>query len=179
MKRICVVCSLIGLLGAGTLVVAQGGGVAAGLKTLRTALIGFEEVPVVSTVASGSFQARISNDDSSIDFELTYDELEGAVQQAHIHVGQGGVNGGISAWLCSNLASPPTPPNTQACPAPPATVTGTITAANVVGPAGQGVAAEELDELIAAIRAGKAYANVHSSKFPGGEIRGQLPHGLH
>ncbi len=29
-------------------------------------------------------------------------------------------------------------------------------------------------EALAAIRAGKAYANVHSTKWPGGEIRGQL-----
>jgi len=44
----------------------------------------------------------------------------------------------------------------------------------VIGPAGQGIAAGEFAELLAAIRAGKTYANVHSAKFPGGEIRAQL-----
>jgi hypothetical protein len=53
-------------------------------------------------------------------------------------------------------------------------VTGRITAADVVGPTGQGIAPGELDELIIAIRSGVAYANVHSSKFPMGEIRGQI-----
>jgi hypothetical protein len=56
-------------------------------------------------------------------------------------------------------------------------VSGTITAANVIGPAGQGIAATQLAELIRAIRAGAAYANVHSSIWPGGEIRGQLDAG--
>jgi hypothetical protein len=53
-------------------------------------------------------------------------------------------------------------------------VTGTLTPANVVGPTGQGIAAGEFAEVIRAIRKGSAYANVHSTKFPGGEIRGQI-----
>jgi hypothetical protein len=43
--------------------------------------------------------------------------------------------------------------------------------------AGQGIAAGDFAELVRAIRAGKAYVNVHSSVFPGGEIRGQLDRG--
>ncbi|HWS55083.1 MAG TPA: CHRD domain-containing protein [Pyrinomonadaceae bacterium] len=153
-------------------------------KNFRAFLTGFEEVPAVSTVANGNFSARISNDESQITYKLSYADLEGAVQQAHIHVGQPGVNGGISVWLCSNLASPPTPPGTQPCPAPPATITGTVTAADVVGPTAQGVAPGEFAELIRAMRAGRTYTNVHSSKFPGGEIRDQIKdnsgqHGKH
>jgi hypothetical protein len=53
-------------------------------------------------------------------------------------------------------------------------VSGTITPLEVIGPNGQGIAPGEFEELVAAIRAGRAYANVHSAKFPGGEIRGQL-----
>ena len=53
-------------------------------------------------------------------------------------------------------------------------VSGTITAASVIGPLPQLVTAGQLDEVIAAIRAGVAYGNVHSSAVPGGEIRGQL-----
>ncbi|MBA3245914.1 MAG: CHRD domain-containing protein, partial [Actinobacteria bacterium] len=45
---------------------------------------------------------------------------------------------------------------------------------NVIGPSSQGIAAGEFAELLAAIRAGKTYANVHTSLFPGGEIRAQL-----
>ena len=143
-------------------------------KNFRALLTGYEEVPAVSTVANGNFSARISNDESQITYRLSYADLEGAVQQAHIHVGQPGVNGGISVWLCSNLASPPTPAGTQPCPAPPATITGTITAADVVGPTAQGVAPGEFAELIRAMRAGRTYTNVHTTKFPTGEIRDQI-----
>lgn len=143
-------------------------------KVFQVELVGGNEVPVISTGASGGFQARISNDGQSIEYQLAYSDLEGAVTQAHIHVGQRDVNGGISVFLCSNLGNGPA--GTQACPAAPAVITGTITAADVIGPSGQGVTAGELDELIVAMRDGNAYANVHSSLFPGGEIRSQLGH---
>jgi hypothetical protein len=44
----------------------------------------------------------------------------------------------------------------------------------VIGPITQGIDPGELSELIAAIRAGKTYVNVHTNKHPGGEIRGQV-----
>jgi hypothetical protein len=149
-----------------------------GFKSIKELLIGYEEVPAVSTVAGGEFHARISDDETALDYELSYADLEGAVTQAHIHFGQKGVNGGISVWLCGNPGPGVTPPaGTPLCPPSPATVAGTLTAANVVGPAGQGIAAGEFAELIAAIRAGKTYANVHSTKFPGGEVRSQIEPG--
>ncbi|WP_363797185.1 CHRD domain-containing protein [Lysobacter firmicutimachus] len=142
-------------------------------REFRAVLEGEQEVPLVSTAGGGGFRARIG-DGGAIHYELSYSDLEGAVTQAHIHLGQRGVNGGIAVWLCSNLASPPTPPGVQACPAPPARITGTILPADVVGPAGQGIAAGEFEELVRALRQGNAYANVHTSKFPGGEVRSQL-----
>ncbi len=148
--------------------------VADGFRNLRARLKGANEVPVVSTDATGNFKARINQDETQISYELSYDGLEGNVTQAHIHVGQKDVNGGISVWLCSNLASPPTPAGTQACPAPPATITGVLSATNVVGPAAQGIDTGEFAELISAIRSGNTYANVHSSRFPGGEVRSQI-----
>ncbi|MCA1615461.1 MAG: CHRD domain-containing protein [Acidobacteria bacterium] len=146
-------------------------------KNLRAFLTGYEEVPAVSTTGDGTFQARVSEDESSIQYELSYKELQGNVLQAHIHLGQPGVNGGISVWLCGNQnASPPVnpPAGTQPCPAPPATITGTITAANVIGPTAQGIAPGEFAELLAAIRAGATYVNVHTTLWPGGEIRSQI-----
>ena len=147
------------------------------VKNLRAFLTGYEEVPAVSTTGDGLFNARISEDESSIEYELSYKELQGTVLQAHIHLGQPGVNGGISVWLCGNQnVSPPVnpPAGTQPCPAPPATITGTITAANVIGPTAQGIAQGEFAELLAAIRAGATYVNVHSTTWPGGEIRSQI-----
>jgi hypothetical protein len=135
-------------------------------------LTGFEEVPAVSTDASGKFRARIRTSSQEIEFKLSYSELSGPVQQAHIHFGQFAVNGGVSAFLCSNLGNGPA--GTQPCPEGPATVTGTIGPDQVVGPADQGIAPGEFDELVEAILAGVTYANVHSEPFPGGEIRGQI-----
>ena len=147
--------------------VAGGGG-----EALQARLSGFEEVPVVSTGARGEFDARLRVAGQEISYQLTYADLEGDVLQAHIHLGQRGVNGGVSAFLCSNLGNAPA--GTPACPPSPATVTGTIGPAQVVGPAAQGIAPGEFDELARAILAGVTYANVHSSKFPDGEIRGQI-----
>jgi hypothetical protein len=142
---------------------------------IRARLVGVQEVPAVSSKGSGEFVAEISNDDSKIDYTLTWKDLEGAtVQQAHIHFGQHyAANGGIAVFFCSNLPSPPA--NTPVCPAPASgELKGVITAANVIGPAGQGIAAGEFGELLRAIRTGNSYVNVHTDKHPGGEIRAQL-----
>lgn len=146
---------------------------AGGDREIREQLTGFQEVPVISTDGSGKFKAKIHDD--RITYELRYQDLTGDVTQAHIHLGQRDVNGGISVWLCGNPSPTVVPPaGTQLCPPAPAKITGTITAANVVGPTGQGIAPGEFDELVGAMRAGLTYANVHSSTFPGGEIRAQL-----
>ena len=136
------------------------------------ALSGFEEVPAISTEGGGTFRARIAIGAEEIAYELSYRDLTGDVQQAHIHLGQRGVNGGISVFLCSNLGNGPE--GTQACPAEEGTVTGTIVPDNVIGPVPQGIAAGEFDELVTAIRAGATYVNVHTTAHPGGEIRKQL-----
>jgi|SRR5215218_5226094 hypothetical protein len=163
----------IGVAAIGVVVTAAAA-VAGDHARVKTALTGYEETPqAISTDGNGTLDVTISNGGDAIDYELTYDDLEGgAVQQAHIHFGQEGVTGGVSAFLCSNLGNGPA--GTQACPPPPATVTGTITTDQIVGPATQGIAAGELDELIRAIRAGVAYGNVHTATYPTGEIRGQL-----
>ncbi len=136
-------------------------------------LTGYQEVPAVSSTGTGTFKAALAPDGESLNYTLSYADLEGSISQAHIHFGQRDVNGGIAMFLCTNLGNGP--PGTQPCPPPPATVTGTITAADVVGAVtAQGIAAEELGELLAAIRAGVAYANVHTTKHPGGEIRAQV-----
>ena len=149
---------------------------------LHARLIGFQEVPSVSTVATGELHARINPGDSSIDYTLTYSGLQGTVQQAHIHVAQRSVNGSIVIWFCGTTTNPG-PAGTPTCTLGFGTFTGTATAANVVAgaTASQQLAAGELAEVIAAIRGGVAYANVHTNLSPGGEIRGQIRvvHGEH
>ena len=135
-------------------------------------LVGYQEVPAISTTARGHFRAWVDSKGETITFRLTYEPLEGDVQQAHVHFGQLSVNGGISFFLCSNLGNGPD--GTQPCPVGPAEVTGTITPAQIIGPSGTGIEPGAFAEIVAAIRNGTAYANVHSSKWPAGEIRGQL-----
>jgi hypothetical protein len=145
---------------------------AGGGNNIREELEGFQEVPAVSTQADGRFKARVRDD--QIRYELRYEDLEGDVTQAHIHLGQRDVNGGISVWLCETPAAQSPDPETQTCPPAPAKISGRFDEDNVVGPAGQGIEPGQFDELLRAIRAGVTYANVHSQRFPGGEIRGQL-----
>jgi hypothetical protein len=150
-----------------------------GVRRMREFLTGFEEVPALSTPGNGEFKARISNDETQIQYELSYADLESAVTQAHIHIGNVSVNGGISVFLCTNLGNGLA--TTQPCPAAPATITGTITAADVspditatAGARAQGLGTGEMDELIRAIRAGATYVNVHTTGRGGGEIRSQI-----
>ena len=163
--------AVLGVAGVGTAAIAHD------RSRLSAGLSGFEEVPTLSTSGVGFFKASINRGQSEIRYTLSYrgpfdaNPAGGTVTQAHIHLGARAVNGGISAFLCSNLNNGPagTPP----CPAE-GTVSGTITPAQVVGPAAQGIAAMEFGELVRALRAGAAYANVHTTTFAGGEIRGQI-----
>ena len=148
-------------------------GIAAAHDDLNARLKGYNEVPAVSTAATGRFKATIDAVSNTIRYEISYSGLEGDVRQSHIHFGQRGVNGGITIWLCQTASNVSPVLTTPMCPQS-GTVTGVVSAADVIGPAGQGIAATQFAEVLAAIRAGVAYANVHSSKFPGGEIRGQL-----
>jgi hypothetical protein len=156
----------------GTVAVAGGG------RDISEELSGYEEVPAISTGASGKFQATVRSD--RIEYKLSYAGIEGGnVSQAHIHFGQRAVNGGISVFLCTNIGgAPANTDGAQPCPSPAGEVTGTLTAADVIGPAGQGIAPREFGELLRAIKAGVTYANVHSApSYPGGEIRAQLENG--
>lgn len=123
----------------------------------------------------------IRNDETEVVYRLSYNDLEGDVQQAHIHLGQRATSGGIVVFLCTNLGNGPAGlQGSQACPPPPATITGTITAVDVTPNAqaiSQGIAASEFAELVRAIRAGATYVNVHTAKYPGGEIRDQIGRG--
>ena len=144
-------------------------------RDLNVRLSGYQEDPLVfSTTGRGTFRIDIDERAQEITYRLSYTGLEGTVTQAHIHIGGRAQSGGISLFLCTNLGNGPA--GTQLCPAAPATITGTLRPADVIGPVGQGVTAGQFDEVVAAFRAGKTYVNVHSSLYPGGEIRAQLDH---
>jgi hypothetical protein len=131
-------------------------------------LSGFQEVPSISTSAKGEFTARVVEEGTNvrIEYELSYSGLTTSANAAHIHFGQRGVNGAVSAFLCGGGDKP-------GCPGD-GTVTGTIDAADVTGPEARGISPGELQELVRAMRAGATYVNVHSTQYPEGEIRGQI-----
>jgi hypothetical protein len=147
-------------------------GTAARAQSIDIMLTGYQEVPPVSSAASGRFKAKIDDKTGTIDYELSYADLVGTVTMGHIHFGRRAVNGGIMVWLCQTATNPDPTGLSPTCPQS-GTVTGTLAAANVIGPAAQGIDPAQFDEVLAAIRAGAGYVNVHSSKFPAGEIRGQ------
>jgi hypothetical protein len=130
----------------------------------------------IFTPASGKFRAKLDGD--KIEYELEYKNLVGDVTQSHIHFGQNHTVGGIVVWLCQTTGTP-APASvagvTPACPGPKAgKVSGTIQAGQVLAQAAQGFPAGNLQALLVALRSGAAYANVHSTTFSPGEIRGQI-----
>jgi hypothetical protein len=200
MKKLALAVAIVSL-GAAALIataIAKNGS-GGGSRSFSAKLSGYEEIipasltngtftgeaGAVSTTGRGRFSARVRDD--RIEYELRYEALEGdTTTQAHIHFGQKHTVGGVSAFLCGDAGVPDPPPANDipdSCPAGSGTVDGTITSSEVVGPAGQGIAAGELAELIRAIRNGAAYVNVHTSggtpAYPTGEIRGQIQNGRH
>jgi hypothetical protein len=113
------------------------------------------------------------------------------VRQAHIHIGHPQNSGGIVLWLCDSDANPSPRTTTPACNQDDpsnlraGTVSGTLTEADVQSVAANGVAGPtastpgEFAEVVALVRAGKTYVNVHTVKFPPGEIRSQLENHEH
>jgi hypothetical protein len=149
-----------------------------GGNNFRAELNGYNEVVggpgastgSVSTTGHGRLKLRIFDD--HIHYVLDYSDLSGGTTCcSHIHFAQQHVSGGVSAFLCGGGDKP-------ACTPTNGHFEGDIDAADVVGPADQGIAPGELNELKAAIRAGATYANVHTTpSYPEGEIRGQIRHG--
>jgi hypothetical protein len=144
-----------------------------GNSLVREQLSSYNETPVaLSTPGNASFRLQINDRTQEITYRLSYADLSATVTQAHVHFGSPAQSGGISFFLCTNLGNGPA--GTQACPAAPATITGTIHAADVVGPTAQGIPAGGFADIVKAIRAGFTYVNVHTTAFPAGEIRSQL-----
>ena len=116
-------------------------------------MTGAENTPSTSSLAQAQLQLRLIEGGTAIAYKLLVANMHD-VTQAHIHLGAPGSNGPAIVWL--HPAAPPA----QVIPGRTSGVLGegAITDADVTGPlAGQGVAA-----LVAAIRAGEAYANVHT-----------------
>ncbi len=141
---------------------------AAPATNFTASLSGANEVPAVTTPATGS--ATLSVSGSQITYTINVTNLQNAVL-GHIHVAPAGENGPVRLNLCGTGA--PEPPCTSG--------TGTVVLATGTNGATIGIT---FDELLTAMRTGGAYVNVHTNATgctpgqpgcnPGGEIRGQV-----
>ena len=137
-------------------------------RDFRADLRGRNEVPLTLSAGSGTLKLTVNEMDTSVHFVLRFSGLSGAAAVSHIHVGQRNVNGAVTVFFCGGGGRP-------ACPASePAVVEGDFTATDVLAIGTQQLEAGNLAKLLAAIRAGETYANVHTATSPGGEIRGQI-----
>ena len=145
----------------------------AGSGNFRAHLTGDNEVPPNESQGQGQAIIQVNEDETAISYRLIASNIENVVA-SHIHVGAPDVNGPVVAFLFGNV--PPAGGRTDGVLA-----TGTITAANLVGP----LTGQPLSALVDEIEAGNTYVNVHTNDgvdppntgpgdFPGGEIRGQL-----
>ena len=140
--------------------------------TARALLTGYQEVPAVSSQGIGQFDAKLSDDKTKINFKLEWKNLEGtSITNADLRFGQFSVTGGVVALLCGTGA----PIATCGDPAS-GSIEGSILATDIKGPQAQGIDPTEttvLDEVLRAMVNGNTYVNIHTDKFPDGEIRGQ------
>ena len=135
----------------------------------KAVLNGYQENPAVASTGFGTFEATLV-DDTTLHYVFTYGGLEGGNSLfAHVHFGaRTGVNGGVSFFLCGGSTKPDPCPNVEG------TVEGDVGPADVVGPNAQGIEPGSFAEILRAMRAGTAYANIHTTRWPGGEIRGEI-----
>lgn len=150
-------------------------------RDFSTRLTGYNETPLtLNSPGGGTFSATLSKDGTMLHYTLTYSGLTSDALQSHIHFGAPAITGQIILFLCTNLGNAPAgSAGAQPCPVGGGSVTGTLTAADVIARPTQNIhaGAAGFAEILAAMRVGAAYANVHTVSFPSGEIRGAVRSG--
>ena len=133
--------------------------------------LGAGETGAIFSPGQGTLKLKLNTKLQTANWTLTYSNLSAPITQAHIHFGKKKVAGGIMVFFCSNLTGPP--PGTQLCPNS-GTISGMFTGGSVIGPVAQHVTIGDFNALAQAILSKTAYANIHTTNFPAGEIRGQI-----
>jgi len=148
------------------------------LLTSTAIAAGMGDTGAILSKGTASLFLNLDKQAGTLEYTLVYANVgttapnTGTVTQAHIHFGKHHVAGGIIVFFCTNLNNGPK--GTQTCPANGGTVTGTLTAADVVGPTAQNIPALDFDGLVAALEHDTAYGNIHTTHYGAGEIRGQI-----
>ncbi len=142
-------------------------------------LSSFNEVPPKAIGSHGSFIATLSEDGTTLNWTLTWAGLSGPPLFAHIHFAQAGVNSSVMTYLCGGPTGNPDIPQKPGCPqSTSGSITGTTNAGDIIalnsGTSDLGLDLHDFAIFLRALRAGDGYANMHTTRFPGGEIRGQL-----
>lgn len=129
-----------------------------------SSLAGSNEVPK-ATGSTGTATATyvISADGSTIHFVLTVTNVAN-ITAAHIHFGNASVSGPVIVplYIGAKINGPFTGILAQ----------GNITASSIS--LGGSPSVQNMAQLIAAIKGGQTYTNVHTTAWPAGEIRGQI-----
>jgi hypothetical protein len=134
------------LLAAGAALAFAGLGTAASLATYKVKAHLTAAQDKASSKGQGEFTGKYveKGKGATLTWKLTFTKLTGPATMAHIHTGKKGVSGPVVVTLCAPCKSP-------------AKGTAKITA-----------------KIIKALESGGAYVNVHTGKYPNGEIRGQI-----
>jgi hypothetical protein len=157
--------SIVAAAALATLILAPG---IAHAQKFSAKLSGFDETPSILSNGTGTLALTLGS--TTLTYTLTYSGLSTDAHFSHIHFAKSRDPGAVIVFLCGGGGKP-------ACPPGGGTVTGTITAADVLGVPAQGVPAGDFAALGEAFNADAAYANVHTTNFPAGEIRGQIRRG--
>ncbi len=119
-----------------------------GKLLFSTRLSGANEVPAVSTDATGVGSFFLNESRDSLCITVTTVGLSGAITGAHIHQGLPGTNGGVLIGFTNNVQGN--------------SINATVT--------GDDITVELLEMMLM----GELYFNIHTAENPGGEIRGQI-----
>ena len=128
----------------------------------NTSLSGKNEVPERETKAVGEVIVTISKDESSVHYKVIVANIENVVA-SHFHMAPANANGGVVRGIFQN-------PNPQ----PSGSMNGILAEGDITADNLTGVLTGNLSGFIDAIRNGNIYVNVHTTAYPGGELRGQL-----
>jgi hypothetical protein len=118
----------------------------ANAETFNINLDGLQETPPNASPAFGSGTARLNVTRDTLFFNISWSGLLGSFTASHFHRGAAGVAGPVIHSITSDVVG------------------------NTAVGFWAGLAAQDVNDLLS----GNLYVNVHTTVFPGGEIRGQV-----
>ena len=132
-----------------------------GAATYSAPLSGEQEIPPVSTSASGTLELTVAEDGASVGYVLNVTNITDATV-AKLHEGKAGASGPTIITLYGGPGKSGVYSGALA--------EGTFTAADLEGP----LQGKKVADLVALVESGQVYLNVGTSKHIQGEIRGQV-----